>query len=89
MIVRTELNLTEEEAMSIFNGFLMASSMMLPNSGISMTQLRKESDDIFVFETTIPIDIIESDDDDIFLLRFEKRKESDYSYNLHKIFGLV
>lgn len=86
MIVRVELKVAEEEAVGVYNGFAVSAGM-IPNIQIAFTQLRFESDR-YVFEATIPIDIIETIDDDIAVLVIEKRKESDYSYNLHKIFGL-
>lgn len=87
MIVRVELKVEETEAIGIFNGFAMSAGM-IPNIQIAFTQLRFESDR-YVFECTIPVDIIETMDDDIVVVTFEKRKESDYSYNLHKIFGEI
>lgn len=86
MIVRIELKVEETEAVGIFNGFAMSAGMM-PQIQIAFTQLRWE-EDRYVFEATIPLDLIETIDDDIAVVKIEKRKESDYSYNLHKIFGL-
>lgn len=85
MIVRVELKMEEQEAIGVFNGFIMSSGMMPMH--VALTQLRWE-EDRYVFEATVPIDIIETVDDDIAVVTIEKRKESDYSYNLRKIFGL-